>query len=282
MASTPTHKNLSALIEQPDSGAIESGDTRTVTKVYMATYEVCKAAVKTKGTLGTGSDSSGLAGYVLKKSSVTKSEGEQGKLVDIWEAGGADGNPELTPLPPDEFDLVGVDLNPSVEKNHGFRHAIAYATRYNKAGVAGTTIEHKSLLAWVRQAGLLVDGDNASEVAYQALNNIYAADPTEVAKQEALVLADLLRRGIGNFYAASLEYVWTQYSFFKPSFSRGGEIEVPGGPLADGIAALNLSCLRRADGLHFNGSIYSLTRKWSCCFFISGYDYWEPVLYDIV
>ena len=50
MPSTPTHINLSTLIERPDSGKIDSGNQRRLTKLYTSTRSVVEAALKIKGT----------------------------------------------------------------------------------------------------------------------------------------------------------------------------------------------------------------------------------------
>lgn len=62
MPSTPTHINLSTLIERPDSGKIDSGNQRRLTKLYTSTRSVVEAALKIKGTIGTGD----LAGYLIE------------------------------------------------------------------------------------------------------------------------------------------------------------------------------------------------------------------------
>jgi hypothetical protein len=257
--SNATLFNLSALIEQPESRRRENGDSQAETRIYVASYTVCLAAQKVKGTAGTDD----LLGYVIRSSTVEPIRGLAARLVDVWVAGGDDADPETIALPPDEFSLQSQDLNPPLEKNAFFSMAAASTTRYNAAGATGTTSAHKTLIAWVRQAGVLAD-ETETNVAWNALIKFVTDNPSDQAMAEALVLADLLRKGTSNYYRASFVYSWTQYSYTLPTFSVGGSVETPGGPLASAISGLSLSCLRQADNLAWDGSRYSLTKSWLC------------------
>ena len=274
MSSTPSYKNLSALVEQPTSRAIMSDSSGiTQTRIYCAIYSVCQAAIKARNTAGTGD----LTGYIIKQSGVTRQKGDLGILTDVWLAGGPDGDPESTPLPPDTFSLQSQDLNPSVEKNINFADAALDTTRYAIGGGTGATTSHKTLIAWVRESGLSTD-PMTSNTAWNALVG-FVTTPGGAKFDQALVLADLLRRGIQNFYKASFVYTWEQSYFAAPSISVGGYIETPGGPLASAISGLGLVCLRQADDLQNDGLTYRLSNKWICAQDDNA-TFWEPILYS--
>lgn len=272
MPSSPTHKNLGALIEQPDSRAVRSDGPLTETRIYAADYDTCRAAVKVKGAGGSGD----LTGYIIQSSILTPQRGEWAKLTDTWVAGGPDADPETIPLPEDTFSLQSQDLNPSVEKNIGFADCALDTTRYDATGATGTTADHKTLIAWVREAGLSTE-PTVSNPAWNALVG-FVSSPGGDEFDQALVLADLLRRGIQNFYKASFVYTWTQYFYSEPTITVGGFIQTPGGPLASAIAGLGLVCLAQADDLSYDGQFYQLTNKWICAL-DDNETHWEPVLY---
>ncbi len=66
MPSSPTHKNLDSLIEQPESGRYEFAEKITQTRVYCAKYSVCVAHSVGRGALGTGDQS----GFQVQKCTV--------------------------------------------------------------------------------------------------------------------------------------------------------------------------------------------------------------------
>lgn len=267
MASSPTQTNLGALIEQPTSRAIKSDGKLTHTRIYVAAYSVCATAVKLQNTLGSGD----LTGYIVQSSTLTPQRGEWATLTDVW----VSVDPETTPLPLDTFSLQSQDLNPSVEKNIAFAACAADTARYNASGATGVTPDHKTLIQWAREAGFGTDA--SSNIAWNALVG-FSTSPGGAKFDQALVLADLLRRGVQNFYKASFVYTWERSFVAEPEISVGGFIETPGGPLADAIAALGLVCVRQADDLQNDGQFYRLSNRWICAQDDND-TFWEPVLY---
>lgn len=226
--SSPTHKNLSALIEQPDSRRRENGDKQTEVRIYIADYDTCKAAQKVKNTVGTGD----LTGYIITTSIVEPIRGLAAKLIDTWVAGGDDGNPETNPLPSDEVALSATNQSPRTERH----------PRY--ISLAGIEDE----LANVETA---TRSQNKTErnAAYAALS---------VLGKE---LVDKLRAGNESYYLATLRYSWATHSYVAPTSTSGGYIESVGGPLKDYFVP-GIQWLREADNLDYSGGIWRLTRSW--------------------
>lgn len=245
--STPTYTQVSSLIELPESGGIEAGDSWTLTKMYRGKYADAVAGVLPKGTAGSGA----LTGYMVQRSSVRAEKGGLGLLTIVWVAiaDGGSGGPDL---PADEFGLRPFDMSPNVEKNSAFPNITTQIYNY------------------VKQASFLADAEGA-----QKAFDVLTANVGNTPWDEGIVLADFLRRGVTNYYRAAFEYFWVLYSWTEPTLNVGGYIEVPGGPLASAIAGLDLSCLRQADDLQYRGGNYVLTRAWKC----APDGHWDSVLY---
>lgn len=248
MPASPTWKGYSALFEAADSGQYQLAETITYTQIRYGLYSDCVAALVYKGTVGTG----GLSTYLVKSCTVTKSRGNVGKMVTVWEQASYGGG---AVLPADEFSLTPQDLNPSVEVNPGFANAVANST----------------VLKLVRAAGLIAD-EAASNAAWATL---LANAGVSTAWDEGLVLADLLRRAVQNYYQASFTYTYTQYFATLPAVDAGGYVGAPGGTLSATISGLGLSCLRQADDLQFSSGVYRRTQSWIC----AANGSWEAVLY---
>lgn len=255
MPSSPTHKNLDALIEQPDSGKmVFSKGKVTQTRIYVAKYTVCVAASLGYGTVGTGQQ----FGYTVGECTVDAIGAEQGKLTIVWEAGGPDGGDSGQPLPPDEWNTQPQDLQPRVERTPGF-------TNLSRAQS--------------RLCANAASPDQSGDTAWQTLIDQYNADPNgpggNGANAAAVVLADFLRRGIESKYQAAKTYNWILNSFAPFDELLGGWAENPGGP-GIGYQPANLSWLRLADAQSYSGGIYQLTRTW-----LGGPDgHWDPILYS--
>lgn len=266
MPASPTWKGYSALFEAADSGQYELSETITYTQIRYGLYTDCVAALVYKGTVGSGA----LATYLVKSCTVTKSRGNVGKMVTVWEQATYGGG---AVLPADEFSLTPNDQNPATEKNPAFSNCFADTGRYKVGGSTGTTKDHKTLLSWVRQAGLLADKDD-SDIAWNALIG-FVTTPAGTKFDEALVLADFLRKGVQNYYSAGFTYTYTQYFASLPSVSAGGSVGAPGGTLGATIAALSLSCLRQGDDLQFSSGVYRRTQVWLCAKRLT----WDSILY---
>lgn len=230
------------LKEDPESGEKVFADRQTFTQIYNGKYADCDAAVVPKGTIGSGA----TTGYIVQSCRLTKSRGEIGRLVLIWE--GFTGSV----LPADEFGLNPQDLNPAVEKNPAFD--------------AVTTTQLEKIRAAVF---------TADEVSAAAASAWIAALGAGTGEAETKDLFALLKRGVTNYYKPFFTYWWAQHYSTEPSVNTGSYIEAPGGPLASTISGLGLSSLRQADDLQYTGGIYRRVRKWMC----AADSYWPTVLY---
>lgn len=224
---TPTYKNLDILIEQPESGRVESADSRTITKIYRAKYSVCVAAIKFKGTLGSGS----LLGYEIRSSSVERERGDLGRLTDVWSAGGDDADPETTPLPQDEVAITANNLSPRLERH--LKYSSLTAAEFQKVDDA-------------------VRAPNASQ------RDAIKATLSTLGRE----LVDKITKGNESYYLATLRYSWVTHSYTVPNSTRGGYIDtIAGSPLA-GYFLGTISWLREADNLEYSNGIWRLTRSW--------------------
>lgn len=224
--SSPTHKNLSSLIEQPDSRRRENGDNNTEVRIYVAEYEVCKAAQKARNTVGTGD----LTGYLIRSSVVEPIRGLAARLIDTWVAGGDDADPETNPLPADEVSVVATNQAPSIER-------------------------HPKYISLTPDVLKLVDD------ACKAPNAPTRAQVYAQLNATAKELVDLIMGGHQTFYLATLRYTWSTHYYSAPNSYRGGWVEAPGGPLA-GYFVGSISWLREADDLQQQDGIWRLTRNW--------------------
>lgn len=252
MANTPKWVPAApALVEAPESGAIDTTGNGTLTKIYSGKYADCVAGALNPGAAGSGD----TAGLICRNSVVTKQPRGIGKLTIIWEGYSFGGGG--TQLPAESYGLQSAAENLSVELNPGFDACAGDADLMNK----------------VRTAGLRADSD--SETAWNAIIALYTGSPSTPKYQQAVVLADLLRRSSTTYYEGGFTHYWTVYSLTLPTVSRGGFTETPGSPLGTLLATtLSLSCLRQADTLEVEQGFYKLTRIWLC---IS--KPWDPVLY---
>lgn len=224
--STPTYKNLSSLIEQPDSRRRENGDNNIEVRIYIAEYDVCKAAQKVRNTVGTGD----LAGYLIRSSVVEPIRGLAAKLIDTWVAGGDDADPGTNPLPADEVSVTATNQSPKAERNPAFASLNEDDLKnVDDAIRAGTSAQ--------RQA------------AYDELDSTGQS------------LVDLLRAGHESYYLATLRYQWVTHYYDVPNSYRGGYVETPGGPLESYFVG-TIVWLREADDLQYQNGIWRLTRSW--------------------
>lgn len=224
MSSTPTYKNLDALIEAPESGTYEFAEKATYTQIYVAKFSACFDARQTHGTIGSGV----TLGYRVAKCTVEHTRGIMGKLTIVWEAGGGD-DPGIQ-LPADEFDVFPENLSPRTERNKMFTGILPAALQVVKTALWGENEE-------IRQD------------AYDSIGGI------------AKTLVDKINAGNETFYLASLRYVWRLHSWSIPDIQLGGVIESPSGPLA-GYFSPAISWLREADAFTEQGGVYMLTRSW--------------------
>ncbi|TXH10000.1 MAG: hypothetical protein E6R03_15975 [Hyphomicrobiaceae bacterium] len=239
--SNPTHLNLTSLIEQPESRARENGDAQTEARIYIADYDTCKAAQKTKNTVGTGD----LAGYLIRTSKVEPIRGLAAKLIDVWVAGGDDADPESNPLPADEVNVTGTNQSPKTERHPRYISLAAIAgemDRVDSAIKGGTKPER--------------------DAAYNALSTL--------GKE----LVTKIRNGNEAYYLATLTYSWATHSYTLPTMYRGGWVEAVSGPLS-GYFVGTISWLRAADDLSYSNGIWRLTRTWL------GADAWDSQLYHL-
>lgn len=240
MPAAPTWVPASpALVEDPESGELNFGDRQTITTIYSGKYDDCVADALPKGTAGSGD----LSGYYVSSCRVTRSKGEIGRLITVWE--GYSG----IIIPGDKFGLRAEDLNPAVEKNAAFNSVTSEELEKIRAAIF-----------------------TADEVSAAAARAWIGSDGSTAAQD----LFGLMKRGVTNFYKPFFTYWWQQHFVSEPSLNTGEEIEAPGGPLSTLISGLGLSCLRKADDLEYNdGGLYVRTRSWLC----AKDSYWDSVLY---
>lgn len=231
MPSTPTYKNLSALIEQPNSGAINYSDRKLITKIYKGLRADCEADALPKRTAG----SDDLVGFVVAESNVVPERGGLATLSIVWESTTAEAG---TVLPPDEVAVQPDNQSPRTERAAMFRPL--------DTQTVGT--------------------EAVMDIVYNAVHaqNKEARD-IELAKLAGNFLANQLvhkiRQGNESFYLASLRYVWATHYFSVPIMTRGGFIDAPGGPLA-GYFVSDIAWLRESDDLQESNGIWRLTRSW--------------------
>jgi len=235
MPSTPTYKNVDALIELPDSGAILLQNKRQLTKRFKGKYADCSADALPTGTLGTG----GLEGYKVAQSAVKPERGGLAVLEIAWEKTASEGD---IPLPQDEVSLSPDNLSPRIERHAMFRPL--------DGAIIGAGGEAEYVMDVVYNA------THAPDYLTRKLHlDKLATTPL------ALKLVEKIRAGNESFYLVGLRYVWSTHFYNVPSSTRGGFSEVPGGPLGPYLAG-NIDWLREGDNLDFSGGIWRLTRSW--------------------
>lgn len=249
MPSSPTYKNIDALIEQPESGSLRFDTRRVVTKVYVGKRADCIADALPSGAEGSGD----LAGYIVEQSEVSPFRGGLARLTISWQANSVEG---LVPLPPDEVAVQPDNLSPRTEL-----HPLYLPLDNRQIAVPGGDTEY------------------VLDVVYAAAHaQSYADRKTQTDKLVgdplALNLLSKIRRGNESYYMAALRYVWATHSYSRPTMYRGGRQEEPGGPL-QGYFVSNISWLRESDDLQYSQGIWRLTRSW-----IGGPDgHWDIDLY---
>lgn len=255
--SSPTHKNLSSLIEQPESRSRNwTKDGLTETRIYIAEWDVAKAAQKAPNTLGSGD----LSGYIIRSSNVDAVRGLAGRLTDVWAVGGDDADPETNPLPSDEVGVSATNQSPRTERH----------PRY--ISLAALTVGSGETLEYVMEVINTIA--RATDPSTRNINivKINGSGLTAPQKALALNLVAKLRNGNESYYLATLRYSWATHSYSVPSSVRGGSIESISGPLASYFTG-TISWLREADDLQFSNGIWRHTRSWL------GADAWDSELY---
>jgi hypothetical protein len=156
----------------------------------------------------------------------------------------------LGSLPPDEWSVTPVEINPALEKNSVYAALTA---------------------ADVKQARRNFNA-SSQEAADSVESAITAA--TNAALIQSLVTK--LSRGQETFYMAGAKYQWT--AFFNTlsgvTLRMGGYREAPGGP---GTLPAGFIWLRMADELSWSNGLYKLTRCWIGA--PSYASYWDTDLY---
>lgn len=224
--SDPTFKNLSALVESPESRRVEwTKDALVETRIYVAAYDVARAALKAPFTAGTDD----LEGFIIRSSVVEAVRPGLGRLVDVWVFGGDDADPETVPLPQDEVAVSATNQSPRLERH----------PRY-----VSLTSEQLALVENALRAQT-----NARNDAYEDLNTL--------GKE----LVDKIRAGNESYYLATLRYSWAVHSYTVPNTTRGGFVESISGPLA-GYFSGSISWLREADQLEYSNGIWRKTVSW--------------------
>ena len=72
----------------------------------------------------------------------------------------------------------------------------------------------------------------ASQIAMDEAKDAIYALPASPDGDKAVILLDLLKKGVETYYLAGLRYTWISSYFTVPALSLGAYREVPGGPMA--------------------------------------------------
>jgi len=243
MPAVPTTIGVTdTLVEAPHSPSTVLGERTVRTRIYRGKYSLCAASALPRGTLGTGAE----AGFIVDECTYSRERGDQGVLTIRWLAGAGAGGAEGT-LPDDEYSLEPFSVNPPVEKFPAF------------------DVLTEEEISWCLIAAMGSTPDERDEAVEWVFKNGTAG---------AQELLRLKRHGVQSYYLAGLKYKWTSYSWTAPECTRGGFIEVPGGPLADKLPA-QMSWLRESDSLAWTGSAFRRERSW-----VGGPNgHWDDFLY---
>lgn len=218
------------LVEAPDSPQYSFTDKPTLTRTWNGTWSAI-SALATATAIGSMTGS-----WRVKEVLPVQATANTGKLVIKYEAAGSGSG---ATLPLDKFSLRSFEINPRLERH----------PRY--ASLDDDT------MALVRQA---VDGaDQTTRDEALTAIGLLSAPVANLASE----LVGKLLRGQETYYLAGLTYIWSASSWSVPTFSDGGVIETPGGPLAAYIATFPFDWLRLCDELDdTDGTSYRITRSW--------------------
>ena len=236
------------LTHQKNSGTIVYSDRVTITDIYHGSNLACSAAAVRRGRYGGGTRS----GFVCTGSAVEPQGGGVCRLTITWERGGP--SAPTDDLPPDEFSLEVVELNPRVERHKNF---------------VAITQENLDLVQVATRGATQALKTSAS-------TKINAASDDNSVKAQKLLL--LIQKGVETYYLAGYRYSWSTYCYDLPALVVGGVIQSPGGPLQSYLPSA-FTFLRLADSVapsSVKGSAFKLTRSW-----LGGPDgHWDTTLYS--
>lgn len=246
-APTPIFKGYTSgvLISGPESGQLHLGERGIWTFVYRGTLGDAQsyAISHPRGTMGT---ILGVACYV-DDVSVASEKGGVGAVTVKW--------CRTDVLPPDEFSITPLEVNPPIVKNPFFA-----ALTQNDLKLARTNFQASSVLG--------------ATVADPAIN---AAANSGLIKN----LVAKWMKGVETYYLAGIQYQWTRHynSLSGVTIRRGGYSAGPSddyGSAAPGLSLLpNGGWMRKCDEVVWNNGVYKVTRTW--IWGPSGY--WDTDLY---
>lgn len=225
MSATPTYAGATtALTELPGSPSIEVGGGRvTRTRSYTGLWSLCEAGIVATGSAGTGDE----LGFVVTRCSAQRSRGDIGTLTIVYEAGGSESGAELPPL---EYTC----------EPHRLQRPLKYHPAY------------ASLTADILEAiDRACSPGNKSTSDYDKFKDIPLA----------LALYQKRKRGTESYYIAGFKYSYTECSWSLPSFTLGGFLQTPLGPLA-GLLPASAGWLREADEYEYTGAYHRIKRSW--------------------
>lgn len=243
---TPIWKGYSGLIEQPDSGGLKLSDRAVWSFSYRGTraHAYAYAAAHTRGTMGTVD---GVSCFV-EDCSISIDRGAVATVIVQW--------CRIDILPPDEFSITPVEVNPPITKNSAFS-----ALSANDLNLARGDFQRLSASGQSQYSG-----------------------PIEAASNKELIrkLVQKWLKGAETYYLAGVRYQWVKYyaslsgvSLRLGGYRLGPADEYPGS--APGLALLpSGGWLRQCDEVVWNNGIYKLVRTW--IWGPSGY--WDTDLYN--
>ena len=251
-ANTPVWKGLAAgtLTETPESGKVTFGERIGYVQQFAGRYNdaVTFASAHFRGSQWVVTIGLMSAVVFVNDATVTHDKGGRALVTVNYDAATFTGGTG-TGLPPDEFALTPIELNPALERNDYFatltQDEIKKArASYNSATESGGTGVDSTITTLARSALI------------QSL----------IAKWT---------RGTDSFYMAGMSFQHTMYFSYAPNGYRGGVLQQPYGAFAGYVSGAGLQWLRRADEVVWSNGLWKLMRTW-----IGGPNgYWDTDLY---
>jgi hypothetical protein len=224
---TPKYQGSSGVNLAPESGLLKLAERITFQQVLRSrsySTALTQAQLFPRGTTGTV----GGVAMIVDDTTLESERGGIGKITINWA--------RLDTPPPDEYSVVPFEINPRVEladyfssltsddldKAHSLFKGSTAAIRSNLDAIIGS-VTHATLIRSL------------------------------IAKW---------RRGQETFYFAGLKYVWTSYSYSRPTVDSGGFQQAPLGPMMGDASFTGMGWLRLSDEMVYQNGLFKLTSSW--------------------